>query len=597
MISSQKRNFIPFYILGVFFLGVFVFLNHYNKYHLFYLEQIQLFRYNWNYFEDFLSHPGGIAEYLGSFLTQFFVIPSCGAVIVTILAIILFGITNSLLKKFHVTGILWSLIPVVLMVTMHSDHLFKIYNTVALILSLSFILLCLFIPNQLLRRTSAYLGFAFLYNITGIYSLLIPIILSLHELFFSRENSKYIAITGNLILGFLIPYLSWNLFYLLPFMESILDPFPIFGKKDSTIILISLISFVPAALVLAHSWMTFNKQDELVYKWNWQNSLAGIIVFSGLIFLIQKTYDTKTEQILSIDHAIQNGDWEKALQRSALFPEPNNLVIFFTNEALLKSGKIADHMFKYRQIGLEGLMLPWSNNNIIPFFGCDIYYYLGYNNEAYRWAFEAMEMNGECPRLLKRLVMTTLINGDLNLASKYLNQLQESQFYHKWADYYLRLIKNPELINQESEINQHRSLLIKNDFFSGSGKTPLSLEKLLENHPNNKSAFEYYIAELLLKKDLLSFVDALSRLKEMGYTKLPVSYEEVILWYIGYSKQNIIPEGFNIRTSTLEQFKKYLYAYNHNQSSPELMAKNLEKEFGSTYWYYYHFMNNPKPRK
>jgi hypothetical protein len=203
-----------------------------------------------------------------------------------------------------------------------------------------------------------------------------------------------------------------------------------------------------------------------------------------------------------------------------------------------------------------------------------------------------MEINGQCPRLLKRLVMTSLINGEIRIAEKYLNQLHQSLFYKKWSEHYLELANNEELLRLDKEISEKRELLIHDDFFAGSDNSQLGLVKLLENHPHNKPVFEYYMAKLLLNKDIVAFAKEIGRLKEFGYKEIPVHFEEAILWYIGYSKQNVIPQGYNIRKSTLEKFKNYTYAFSRSSGNPALSATSLEKEFGSTYWYYYHFINN-----
>lgn len=72
--------------------------------------------------------------------------------------------------------------------------------------------------------------------------------------------------------------------------------------------------------------------------------------------------------------------------------------------ALYKSRQLGDHMFHYNQVGVPGLWLEWKRNWVVTFYGGEIFYHLGYINEAYRWAFEAMVTKAS-PHLLKRLVM------------------------------------------------------------------------------------------------------------------------------------------------------------------------------------------------
>src|SRR5574344_130114 len=68
---------------------VFLFFAFVYRYHLFYQEQYQLFIYTHDYFTQTTQHIGGLASYLGSFLTQFYYYPKLGAFIIAILLVII----------------------------------------------------------------------------------------------------------------------------------------------------------------------------------------------------------------------------------------------------------------------------------------------------------------------------------------------------------------------------------------------------------------------------------------------------------------------------------------------------------------------------
>lgn len=52
-------------------------------FHYFYIEQFRLFRFNQDYALQLFSHPGGISEYIASFLIQYFIHPHIGPLIMT----------------------------------------------------------------------------------------------------------------------------------------------------------------------------------------------------------------------------------------------------------------------------------------------------------------------------------------------------------------------------------------------------------------------------------------------------------------------------------------------------------------------------------
>jgi hypothetical protein len=250
-------------------------------------------------------------------------------------------------------------------------------------------------------------------------------------------------------------------------------------------------------------------------------------------------------------------------------------------------------MFYYNQIGVPGLWLNREGDEISLFLGGELFYHLGNINEAYRWAFDSMVTNGQSsPRLLKQLVLTSLINGDLAVAGKYLNILDQSLFYRNWSKHYHNYLNDPDLLLKDPEITGKRHLLIKADFVSGSNDSEIALKPLFENHPDNRMAFEYYMSSLLLEKDLNAFAANIDRIKDFGYREIPVHYEEALLIYMGYVKKNVMPQGYGIRKSTVQRFKEYAKVYSSRSGSPETAAQSFDKSFGNTYWFYFHFINN-----
>lgn len=70
--------------LGISLL-LFFYLERQLAFHYFYIEQFRLFRFNQDYALQLFSHPGGISEYIASFLIQYFIHPHIGPLIMTCL--------------------------------------------------------------------------------------------------------------------------------------------------------------------------------------------------------------------------------------------------------------------------------------------------------------------------------------------------------------------------------------------------------------------------------------------------------------------------------------------------------------------------------
>jgi len=590
MMSLKKTIFRPFYLVCAFFFAVFLCLILFNPFHIIYQEQLQLFRFNWHYFTDFLTKPGGFSEYTGAFFTQFFINPLVGAAIITLAGYGVFALSAGIFRNFKIYGVLWSIIPILLLIVLHGNHLFKLSYTIGFLLALVFIYIYTSIEKQKSRLVTGFICWIILYLATGAFSIFAMIICILYEWIITKNPHRFITILSCVFLASLFPLITWRYIYIIPFPDVWFRPLSLLNDKITKGLIFVMLIYYPLLITIMSILLRLLKKQQISFTWNWKNILAGIIIIFAFTAGVKRyLYDPKMEMFLGIDHYIQKSEWDKALELCSAFPEINRLTIYFTNLALLKSGQLPDRMFHYTQLGTEGLSLPFALNDFIPFFGCEIYYHLGFVNEAYHWAFEANVANGNCPRLLKRLTMTSLINGDLKIAEKYLNLLKQTLFYRAWAKNYLKMLNEPELLLKDKEIREKRFFLMHDDFFAGDVISEFGLARLLQNNPYNRMAYEYLMAYLLLNKDLASFAENIKRLRDFGYKEIPVHYEEALLFLMGYTKKYIIPEGFFVRESTSQRFKNYVKAF-ISSDSPELKARTMKVDFGMTFWYYYNFV-------
>jgi hypothetical protein len=586
--GTRLRLIIPF----LFFISCFLYFLIFNRYLLIYHEQIQLFRYELSYFREFLSVPGGLMRYTGAFFTQFYLFPLAGASIVTLAGLSIYSVTRFIFRKHHLTGVLPALVPAVLLAALHSNYLYTLACTFGLIISLGFFAIYISISNNKFRRLLGFCGWPILYFMTGGYALAAILLCFVHEFLF-RQSSYHLLIASLFLLpALLVPYITSH--YILYIKADMAWTFflPLFIEGTARYLLILLLVYCPVVLIVLKGLLHFLKLESVTFQWNWKTLTAGTLIFICLSgWLITRVYDRKTEIWLGMDHCVQRSDWNGALKLSSAYPGKNRLVMYFTNLSLYKTGRMGDRLFCYPQAGIEGLWLKWERNGISPFFGGEIYYQLAYTSEAYRWAFEAMVAKGPNPRCLKRLAVTSLVNGDITLARKYLKVLDQSLFYRKWAKQYLYYTDHPELLTGDKEISEKIHFAINTDFMSSRDNSDIRLKQLLENHPDNRMAFEYIMASMLLEKDLKGIAENIYRLKDLGYKSIPAHYEEALLAYMSYAKENVIPVGYSISQTTQNLFNEYakmFFSFNGNQ---DRAARDMYGKFGRTYWYYLKFIN------
>ena len=121
-----------------------------------------------------------------------------------------------------------------------------------------------------------------------------------------------------------------------------------------------------------------------------------------------------------------------------------------------------------------------------------------------------------------------------------------------------------------------------------------SVVEYFEHFPVVELDFTFYA--LLLDKNLESFAQNIYRLEDLGYTEIPLHYEEALIAYMSYTNKNIIPEGYTISQTTRNRLSDYaatIYNYGNNI---DLAAREMYSKFGKTYWYYLKFINS-QPQK
>jgi hypothetical protein len=576
--------------LFISFAGLFLYLGVFNRYHLSYLEQIQLFRYNEGYLAEFFLKPGGLIALMGSFLTQFFYFPWFGALILTLVVFMVCVLTDFILRRLGLHGILFSLLPSVLLAAMHSNHNYPLSFTLGWILSLAFFAVFICISDDKIRFWAGLAGFVLMYVFAGLFSFLTLVLCVLYEMLSRKGIRRFYFLMAAIPLSIIVPLMSWKYIYLITFNQAWFLPVPLSSVAPVKIFFYSLLLYYPLVILLSFSGQLIFKKPAFTFSWNWKYMVSGTLLFLLAVFmLITLAYDRNNELFLSIDANYHSSSWEKVLTLSDKYPGQNQLVMYYTNLALFKSGDLANTMFHYKQSGTKGLWLKWERNETAPFFGGEVFYHLGYTNEAFRWAFEAMEAKGLNPRSLKRLVVTSIINRNYKIAGKYLNYLDQTLLYRKWASDYRRLITDTTLIYQQKELAEKRKFLPKHDFIADINPNSIGLDKLLDDHPDNRMAYEYLMASFLLRKDLDSFAANIYRLKDIGYKKIPQHFEEALVLYAGLSKRNVVPDGYIISNATRERFYNYAKLFAANRYDMNKAGQILYRKFGDTFWFYMQF--------
>ncbi len=118
------------------------------------ITNFPVFYKGWVFFSDFLSRPGGLVEYTGAFLSQFFYIGWAGALVVTIQAWLMSVCIGCILKAVNLSHLRWlRFIPPILLLITYTQYTYHFITTLAFLVVLVFVYLYLRITHSLTSNT------------------------------------------------------------------------------------------------------------------------------------------------------------------------------------------------------------------------------------------------------------------------------------------------------------------------------------------------------------------------------------------------------------------------------------------------------------
>jgi len=581
----KYENFLP--PIAIFFLSWFYFY-FFGNYVFFYQENLLLFIFSTDFISRFISIPGGMLDYAGKFLTQFYFNDLMGSIILSSLFLIIAAVINKINKKLNLNNslniLLSVLVPCILILTQTNIN-FLVHNTLGFLS----VLTCFWFYISSEKRFVRYLIFFLFpvsYWLTGAYALILGGMFAVHSIL----NRKLIDVLIISIIAGLSLFVSKELLFITTWNELIYYPLPLKGYFNSPAILFSLLS-----LFVLYPGVTFVlKLIKIKPDSPGRFSLAALVFPLVItIVLVSKIHRKDVSDLFKLERMFFSGDWMSVINQHEKEQSNNLTAQYYYNTALAESGLLCERLFYGSQdFGSNSISIPW--NSQIPmiqmFRGVYFYYSIGLINEAHRWAFESMVSQGYRPENIKLLIKTELINGHYKTAEKYIYLLKRTIHYRKLAKKYESMLNNPELIRSDAELGEKINLKPKDNFIVRIRDPYINISSLLEANPDNKRAFEYKMAWLMLEKNLKGLSEELYRLPELKYTKAPRHIEEAVL-FIKSNNFLTHPELNKLKISieTESGFSEYISLLMKHPSDISLVKSAIPANLRNTYWYYLDF--------
>jgi hypothetical protein len=521
----RKGTVVTILTAGIVAAGCFLFFLLLYPYHNLLKEQMTLFLHSSEHLLTYCAKPAWLSCYAGDLLTQFYIHPAGGAIIVTASLLAEWLLFRCVFRKFGIRSpfpSLLAVVPVFIELLFHCGLHYPLSSTISTLLALVTL-----ITFMRLRSNSLYYWLAF------------PVAAILYLL---AGHGIILFTVGWLIGGILHKGRRWY-FLILPAVCSLAMPLLV-----RTLFLLSPFQ---------------------AYRYPVREPLTVNV-------------DMTWKKILALDYESQQENWTRVLLLSREYGMQNRIASYYTNLALSQTDLIGEWLFHFYQPGPAGLFLPATQQStpLMITFGNEVFFYLGDLNMAQHAAMLGMVFSQyhRSSRLVKRLAEIHLAIGDAPAAGKYLGLLEKTLFYRKWA-VKARELQTVENIPLREKIPSIDTVRLADDYIT-------CLEILLQSNPENKTALDYLLCYHILNKDIPSFRQAYDKWAQPSDVRIPGVYAQALivsLFQEGADNEVLIK--YNMTSSVISEFMDYTRAYEEANG----LSAPLKERFGNTFWFYYHF--------
>lgn len=571
------------FIWPLLFVILFVFLHTEYCYHFFFVEQSQVFLLDSDFAFEKIAEIGGGAKYLSGFLTQFFVEPYCGALIVSLLLTLSACLTYKILKVLHFEHpvILLALLPAFFLLLMQLDTNYNMAGTIAYLIMVFLAVCYLSIPTYKVRLLTAFILLPFIYFAIGPTALLLTVFIILVEVY--KDHVRGWASLALFLEMCVMALLSVYTCSIEDFRKAFLTDFYYQPQMKLT----KVIYFSWGCFILLFPLSLF------LDRWKWYKTktrtnlflIFQLLCLSAIVYWGVSNYGAEnSKKFKEGDYYIRTRQWNKVQD---LYKGKINNLLYLNqlNTALLQNGQLAEQMFKYDQKGVNGLILPWNKMENSSVALSDLFFALGINSASHQFAFDGYvsgHYNGNV-RMLQRLVQNNLIDGEYPVAEKFIHMLELTYAYKDWAQQQRKYLYNDELVKNDPVLGKLKQSL-PDTVATWSNGYEANLKLLIRHNPGNKIFVEFLGCFYLVSKNLPAFKALLE--EYYGTETLPVlpnHFQEAVL--LAYENDVDSFRKYKIPVPMMNRFLNFRKHLLSGQSRESLVPL-LFRTDGDTYWFY-----------
>jgi len=318
----------------------------------------------------------------------------------------------------------------------------------------------------------------------------------------------------------------------------------------------------------------------LQFKKAWAKAAAAVVFLAVGIWALGSPYHKDYgklwhvpkldyERLIGLDVETSRENWDKvlALSKVDLYMEQAS---YCFNLAHAMKGNLGETLLNHSQNHHLTLLFPVSSERAVfsNTMAGEAWFQVGDMTVAEQSAITSLQASPKHTgaRFLVRLARINLATGEEAAAMKYLDILDKTLFYGKWAR---SMMPGNRDEATQAELAKARSRLIKNDFVHHSDYPAIVLRELLKADPTSLVAREYLLCYDLMCYNLDGFMEDYAQEMIPGH----LYREAILIWLSQQGRLN--PEEvarYGVDVSEVDRMGRF----GRNPSA-----------FKNTYWYYY----------
>lgn len=538
---------------------------------------VPLFRLDAAFFREFAVRPGGMVSYLDALASQFNYYPWVGALLASLMAGLLTIGTQSLIRGLRIRGgLLFVFVPALVLMAAWSSYFAEWAGFLSVGISLLGIAFYMRWAGVSAGRWRSGIAFVvlggLLYWALGPALMLFALACSLYEWRRGGRVLLGLAYVG-LACGAVISGGAWyrlqlpDLGYHFSWMEL--------GREWWQAMRPAALYSALMLILVVWDWVVGPRVSAMQQRWSlaerrrWQIlglvsvCGAGVLVTAGLL-------DWETRTLLRVNYLARAHQWDQLLAELRNNP-PQALppgMLFDVNLALLETGQLGDRMFEFPQ---DPRFLIQVGGEAVPHRGChELLLRLGCLNEAEHTAFEALEVSGPRPYLLRELALIHVAKGHPEAARVFLSLLSHDVIHGSWARERLVQLDTDSSFTSNEEVCAMRKVMMRTDQVALPNQKLFAA--LVDDNPANRAAMEYLMAYYLQTCQLDEVVKRIPELRTAGFDRLPDSYAAAILLYHNLFGKEPEMAGWTVSQAEYERFQSLMKLTGGAQVDPAAVS-------------------------